>query len=251
MQPKKYRVSIVNYTNTLPFKWALKRSSILEKIELQEDIPSICAQKLKYRQVELALVPVALLGELDEYYIETDFCIGANGKVDTVKLYSQVPVEQIRSVKLDYQSRTSIQLARVLFKFHWKKEADFIDARPGFEKEINATEAAVVIGDRTFALNGKFAYEYDLSEMWKEFTGLPFVFAAWVAWEKLPGDFINDFNSTLRFGLDNIARAVNEEEEKPIGEKEILHYLRERIDYRLDEEKLKALRLFLGYTKQL
>src|SRR5687767_12895253 len=103
----KVRISIVNYTNTLPFKWALKGDPILERIDLQEDIPSICAQKLKYKQVDLALVPVALIPELDTYYIETDYCIGANGIVDSVKLYSRVPLSEIKTITLDYQSKSS------------------------------------------------------------------------------------------------------------------------------------------------
>ena len=63
------KISIVNYTNTLPFRWALHNSNFIKKIDLQEDIPSICAQKLKYQQVDVALVPVALLPELNNYYI--------------------------------------------------------------------------------------------------------------------------------------------------------------------------------------
>src|SRR5688572_6575193 len=105
LDPQKIRISIVNYTNTLPFKWALKRDSLLKRIDLQEDIPSICAQKLKFGQVDLALVPVALIPELDKYFIETDYCIGADGVVDSVKLYSEVPLEEITSITLDYQSK--------------------------------------------------------------------------------------------------------------------------------------------------
>src|SRR5690242_8821649 len=115
LQQEKIKISIVNYTNTLPFKWALKNSDIMEKIDLQEDIPSICAQKLKFGQVDLALVPVALIAELPEHHIETEFCIGAHGKVDSVKLYSHVPLKEIETVTLDYQSKTSITLAKVLF----------------------------------------------------------------------------------------------------------------------------------------
>src|SRR5690348_5934038 len=98
MSTEKIKISIVNYTNTLPFKWAIKKSPVMQKIDLQEDIPSICAQKLKFKQVDLALVPVALIPELDSHFIETDYCIGADGKVDSVKLYSQVPLNEIQTV---------------------------------------------------------------------------------------------------------------------------------------------------------
>lgn len=250
--PEKFRVSIVNYTNTLPFKWALKRSEFLKSIDLQEDIPSICAQKLKYKQVDIALVPVALLPELDQYHIETDYCIGANGKVDSVKLYSAVPLEQIKTVTLDYQSKSSITLIKVLLKFFWKHPVDYLEAKPGFENDIEGTNAAVIIGDRTFGLQGKHAYEYDLAEEWKKFTGLPFVFAAWVTTEKLPEDFIADFNKVLKKGMDNIEQAVEEDYAiKNLSKEDTIIYLTQRIDYKLTNDKRKALNLFLDYIKQI
>lgn len=246
------KISIVNYTNTLPFKWALKRSNLNGKIDLQEDIPSICAQKLKFKQVDLALVPVALLAELETYFIETDFCIGANGKVDSVKLYSHVPLSEIKSVMLDYQSKSSIALTKVLFSFFWKLSVNYLDARPGFETEIKTTTAAVVIGDRTFSLNGKFNYEYDLAEEWKKFTGLPFVFAVWVSAEKLPEEFITEFNSVLKFGINNVVKAVEEDFMlKNLSKSKTIEYLTKRIDYALDANKIKAMHLFLEYINRL
>ncbi|MEO6303363.1 MAG: menaquinone biosynthesis protein [Bacteroidia bacterium] len=246
------KISIVNYTNTLPFKWALKRSDILKKIDLQEDIPSICAQKLKFKQVDLALIPVALLAELDNYFIETDYCIGANGKVDSVKLYSEVPLNEIKNVTLDYQSKSSITLTKVLFKFFWKINVPYSDAKPGFENEITGAHAAVVIGDRTFSLNGKYKYEYDLADEWKKFTGLPFVFAAWVSTEKLSEPFIKEFNSALKQGVDNILKAVDDDYNvKNLSKEKTIEYLSNRIDYNLDADKKKALNLFLDYIKKL
>jgi len=224
----------------------------MQKIDLQEDIPSICAQKLKFKQVDLALVPVALLPKLDTYFIETNYCIGANGKVDSVKLYSQVPLNEVKTVTLDYQSKSSITLTKVLFKFFWNFEVDYLDAMPGFENEIKNTNAAVVIGDRTFELNGKFKYEYDLAEEWKKFTGLPFVFAAWVSTEKLPQEFIKEFNSILKHGIDNILLAIKEDYNlKSLSKDQTIEYLVNRIDYNLDSHKRKALDLFLEYIKKL
>lgn len=247
---KKLKISIVNYTNTLPFKWALKGNPLIEKIDLQEDIPSICGQKLKFNQVDLALIPVAVLAELDTYFIETNFCIAAVGKVDSVKLYSHVPLLNITDVTLDYQSKSSIALAQILFKFFWKLNVSYVEAKPGFESEIKGTHAAVVIGDRTFAMNGNFAYEYDLAEEWQAFTGLPFVFAAWVSTKKLPEDFIDEFNSVLAFGVKHVLEAVDADYEvNDFSKAQTIHYLTKRIDYRLNTEKQKAIDLFLTYLK--
>ena len=248
----KVKISIVNYTNTLPFKWALKKSELIERMDLQEDIPSICAQKLKFGQVSLALVPVALIPELDKHFIETAYCIGADGKVDSVKMYSQVPLNEIKSITLDYQSRSSITLTKVLAKFFWKINVDYVDAKPGFEENVSGSSANVVIGDRTFKLNGKFKYEHDLAEEWKKFTGLPFVFAAWVSTEKQDDAFISEFNSVLKYGVDHCAEAVEElKSTLSLPADKALFYLTKRIDYNLDENKRKALSLFLDYIRQL
>lgn len=249
---KKIKISIVNYTNTLPFKWALKQSDLIKEIDLQEDIPSICAQKLMFKQVDLALVPVALLPDLEEYFIETDFCIGTLGVVDSVKLYSNIPLKEIETITLDYQSKSSIVLAKILCKFHWKIKPVFFDAKPGFEKNVADNNANVVIGDRTFDLNGTFKYEFDLAAEWKELTGLPFVFAAWVSTEKLSADFLSRFNKVLKYGVLNCSQAINASlNEIKIPKKKAIEYLTQRIDYHLDDEKRKALDLFLNYITKL
>lgn len=252
MSSQTIKISIVNYTNTLPFKWALKRSELIHQIDLQEDIPSICAQKLKFGQVDLALVPVALLPELDQYHIVSDYCIGANGKVDSVKLYSEVPLNEIETVLLDYQSKSSITLTKILFKNFWKRAVVYLDAKPGFEKEIKGKQAAVVIGDRTFTLNGKYNYEYDLAEVWKNFTGLPFVFAAWVSNKPLDFVFVTRFNQALQFGIQNIETSIKESDViSPLSQSETLQYLSQRINYHFDQKKKEALALFLTYYSKL
>ena len=221
-------------------------------IDLQEDIPSICAQKLKYKQVDLALVPVALLPELDRYFIVSDYCIGARGKVDSVKLYSEVPLNEIERVVLDYQSKSSITLTKVLKQFYWKSNFQFVDAKPGFENEIKGTQAAVVIGDRTFKLNGSFKYEYDLAEEWQKFTGLPFVFAAWVSTETLDETFVCDFNAVLKHGVEHLSEAIDDDLNPALLDKtQTITYLAERISYPLDFAKRKALALFLNYIPQI
>ena len=202
------KISAVSYLNTIPFIHGLKQSELIKTIDLQLDYPSICADKLINGTVDLALVPVAVIPKLKEAYIISDYCIGANGAVDTVCLYSDVPIEEIESIALDYQSRTSVALLRVLLKEYWQLNPELKKANVGFEENIKGNHAALVIGDRAFALNTKHAYIYDLSAIWKEMTGLPFVFAAWVANTKLPQDFIISFNKALEKGLSNIDKAL-------------------------------------------
>ena len=239
------KISAVSYLNTIPFIHGLKQSELIKTIDLQLDYPSICADKLINGTVDLALVPVAVIPKLKEAYIISDYCIGANGAVDTVCLYSDVPIEEIESIALDYQSRTSVALLRVLLKEYWQYNPELKKANVGFEENIKGNHAALVIGDRAFALNTKHAYIYDLSAIWKEMTGLPFVFAAWVANTKLPKDFIFSFNKALEKGLSNIDKALALEGDSYPNCKNPEDYLNNKISYNLDVEKQKGMELFL------
>lgn len=216
---------------------------------MEFDIPSMCAQKLKHGKVDIGLVPVAILPELDAYHIISDYCIGAVGKVDSVKLFSHKPLEELTHVMLDYQSKTSVTLVQVLNRHFWKKNIQFIAAEEGFENKIGGTTGAVIIGDRTFGLTtNDHPYHYDLAEEWQKHTGLPFVFACWVG-NRQPDDFfVKEFNETLKFGVDHIKEAV---EEKPNHTKgfDSYDYLKHKISYTLDAEKRKALDLFLQLMK--
>ena len=194
----KIKVSAVSYLNSKPFIYGLQHSEILNNIDLQLDIPSDCAQKLMDGKVDLGLIPVAVIPKLKEHYIITDYCIGAEGKVASVMLYSNVPLDEIKTVLLDYQSRTSVTLVKVLAKYFWNISPVWENSTVNFENTFAGNTAAVIIGDRTFGLENKYAYAYDLAEEWQKFTHLPFVFACWVANKKLPDDFISQFNNALQ-----------------------------------------------------
>jgi len=241
----KYKVSAVSYLNTIPFIHGLNQSELIYDIDLQLDYPSICADKLINGIVDLALVPVVVIPKLKNPYIISDYCIGANGSVDTVCLYSDVPIHQIESIGLDYQSRTSVMLLKLLLKDYWKLDPVFINEEVGFEDKIKGKHAALVIGDRAFTMNDRHEFIYDLSDIWTEMTGLPFVFAAWVSNSQLSQDFINTFNKALEEGLANIARALALEGDSYPNCKNPEDYLNNKISYSLDSEKKKGMELFL------
>ena len=239
------KISAVSYLNTIPFIHGLKQSDLIKTIDLQLDYPSICADKLINGTVDLALVPVVAILKLKEAYIISDYCIGANGAVDTVCLYSDVPIEKIESIALDYQSRTSVALLKLLLKDYRRLNPILINEEVGFEDKIKGKHAALVIGDRAFAMNDKHKFIYDLSAIWTEMTGLPFVFAAWVSNSQLSQDFINAFNKALEKGLTNIDRALAFEVDSYPNCKNPEDYLNNKISYILDSEKKKGMELFL------
>ena len=256
----KIRISAVSYLNSLPFVYGLNHSSLKDECEISLDIPSLCAEKLISRKVDIGLIPVAAIPQVANANIISDYCIGANGKVKTVCLFSEVPLNEIKTVLLDYQSRTSVMLTKILAKEYWKINPEWVNAEAGFEKKIKGTTAGVIIGDRTFSLapspspfgeQSRVLLAYDLSEQWKKFTGLPFVFACWVANKDLPATFIAEFNSALKNGLDNIDKTLEEFPPAVISKTAAKKYLTENISYDFDEEKKKALELFNQLSKNL
>ena len=149
------RITAVSYLNTIPFIYGIENSVLSYNIELSLDYPTICADKLIADEVDLALVPVVVIADLKEYYIISDYCIGANGAVDTVCLYSAVPINKVKNILLDYQSKTSVQLLHVLLKEYWGLNLHTSIGKLGFEKDIIGDTAGLIIGDRAFEMNDK------------------------------------------------------------------------------------------------
>ncbi|MGA9652216.1 menaquinone biosynthetic enzyme MqnA/MqnD family protein, partial [Pedobacter sp.] len=166
------KISAVAYTNTKAFIYGLEHSDIINKIDLSLDIPSECAAKVISGEVDLGLMPVAAIPFVPNANIVADYCIGSDGAVNSVFIFSDVPVAEIKTLRLDAHSRTSNNLAKVLLKFHWKLEVEFTT------DPTVKTDAIVLIGDRTFGKKEDFAFVYDMGEEWKNFTGLPFMYAA-------------------------------------------------------------------------
>ena len=239
---EKIKVGIVNYLNTKPLLYGIERAPVINSIELIRDYPSHIAGFLMDGSIDLGLVPVAILPGLKEYHIVTDFCIGSDGPVASVCLFSDVPIEQIEEVLLDYQSRTSVALAKLLLRDYWKISPKLIDTRTDYRNRIKGKTAGLVIGDRSFEQRQKSPFIYDLGEAWKNFTGLPFVFAAWVSNKKLDDQFIADFNKANKEGVKNISKVVAGTEYSLF---DLNKYYNHFINYNLDERKRMGLQKFL------
>lgn len=241
-------ITAVSYLNTLPFIYGLENFTELKgKYKLELDYPARCAEKLLNAQSDVGLIPAAVVPQLKGYKIITDYCIGAVGKVASVLLLSQVPLNEIKTITLDYQSRTSVQLVQVLAREFWKIQPQWIAAQNGFENKIQEQNAAVVIGDRALEISKNFTYVYDLAEHWQNFSSLPFVFAVWVAKNDVDKSIITILNEGLSLGVENIAAVVEKYQQ---NEKiNLTTYYTENISYNFDDEKKKGLEKFWSYIK--
>ena len=249
----KIRISAVKYANTYPFIYGLTESGFDKEVVLETDHPADCAAKLISNTVDIGLIPVAALPSLKEYHIISDYCIGANGNVRTVLLLSNCPFEDIRNIYLDYRSFSSVNLTKVLARNSWKREYKWINTSKVFDfLNIGLNEAVVLIGDQCFEFENSFRYKVDLANEWKKFSGLPFVFACWTANKQINNEFITKFNNALRLGVNDIDAVVEKFGNSGTIRGEILKkYLVENIDYDFNDEKKKALMLFLELLAEI
>ncbi len=237
-------ITAVSYLNTKPLLYGLLKSDLAADINLQLDIPSVCAQKLLTGQADLGLVPVAILPELVSPRIVSDYCIGADGTVRTVCIFSECPLEQVERLYLDFHSRTSVELVKVLLAEYWFLSPELLPAHEGYENLIGGTTAGLVIGDRSIGLEYKYPFVYDLGEAWKDLTGLPFVFAAWVSTRPLEATFLERFNHALHHGIQDIPQ-LKYLLHSPHPDFSVEDYFLHNISYHLDAPKKQALGLFL------
>ena len=222
----------------------MEQNPFKERIELMKAYPAQIAQALLDDTIDIGLVPVAVIPLLKQPQLVSKYVIGTEGEVASVALFSQVPMDQIEKVYLDYQSRTSVALAKILFKQYWNKEVEFLTATEDYISQIKGNTAGIIIGDRALASLDKYEYIYDLGSAWKAFTGLPFVFAAWVANKPLPEEFMEAFDAANAYGLDKLDEVIAL---IPASQQvyDLHKYYTDNISYELTDEKRAGLAKFL------
>jgi chorismate dehydratase len=240
----------VNYLNTQPMLYGLERLPIKEKIELTGNYPALVAKGLREGEIDLGLIPIAALADLNNYQIVGSHCISTETEAASVAIFSKVPIEEVDRVVLDYQSRTSVALAKILIRKYWKKEVLWLAAEnETYIDSIEGTTAGVIIGDRALRARSRFEYSYDLGAYWRKLTGLPFVFAAWISTTPLPDSFIKEFDEANAEGLTHMEEVLSAVPYQ-VGY-DLREYYTNNMNYVLSEEKRQSVRLFLEELSQL
>ena len=249
----KIRISAVRYANTYPFIYGLTESGFDKSAIIETDHPSVCAEKIISGRADLGLIPVGAMPEVKQPVVVSDYCIGADGKVRTVQMMSNSHLEDVTRIYLDYRSRTSVRLIKVIAGNFWNRNFEWRTTDEMFDFGVTEKNAAVVlIGDQCFTYESRYLYRWDLAEVWKMNTGLPFVFACWVANKALPDLFVSEFNNALARGVMNLDMVVERfRNTGPINGEELREYLSRNIDFILDNQKRRAMDLFLDLVKKL
>jgi chorismate dehydratase len=249
-QVQTVRVGAVRYLNARPLTYSLPE--IAPHTELIFDVPSRLADSLKAGRMDVAMIPTIEYFRQPGCTIISDACIACRGQVRSVKLFSRVQVNKIRTLALDEGSRTSAALAQIVLKEQFGLEPEIISLPIGADVGDTPADAVLLIGDRGIASNGgRFDFVWDLGERWMQWTGLPFVFAMWIA---RPGIDLPGFDKLLSLARDEGVKKIPEiarleAADGWISEQECLTYLRDHLHFYLGPREMQGLELFYQKAK--
>ena len=245
------RISVVQYLNSVPLIWGMLHGWQRGKHELQFATPAQCADAVRDGKADIGIIPAIEYHRIDGLQIISGISIASKWRVRSVLLLSKVPIEKIQSVAVDTSSRTSVAFLHILLSKFYFRTVDFIPSAPRPHEMLKDADAALVIGDPALTYRGS-AEVYDLAAEWKKFTGLPFVFAFWAGHrDKNLSLCRKDFEESREFGLVHVDGISSEYALKlNMQPAEVKVYLTENIDYSLDEENLRGLRLFFKLARE-
>lgn len=239
------RIGAVSYLNSKPLIEDL--ADLTPQAELLLDFPSRLADSLSAGELDVALIPSIEVLRDPDYEIVSDACVATRGAVLSVKLFSRVPLSDIRTLALDEGSRTSATLARVMLaeRFGVLPKTKLLPL--GSTIEDSSADAILLIGDRAMKPPREpFAATWDLGEEWSRWTGLPFVFAMWATRHDVELDDIEDALSQSRDrGVARLEAIARREAPKLGITVELAHnYLRHNLHFTLGSAERAGLRLF-------
>ena len=228
-------LGLVPYLNALPLYRTLETSG---RARIIRAVPAQLGAHLQRGECAAALLPIVDHFRDPQSFLVSDACIGSDGTVRSVLLFSKTAPEKMNSVAADTSSHTSVALLRVLLADVFGAAPPLVDHAPDFRAMLERHDAALLIGDNALeaAQNlSRGVQVFDLGEMWKQLTGKPFVFAAWVAREAVPEDLGEMLSAARDEGEAQLPRIVAQ---NPVPTRlspaQIEDYLRHAVTFHLD-----------------
>jgi chorismate dehydratase len=217
------RVGRIPYVNCYPVYGAVDRGIVPLDAELVDDVPTGLNRQMAAGMLDVSVVSaVEYARHAGRYLLLPDLAISCDGPVRSVALFSQQPAPALdgRRVIVSRSSMTSAALVELLFEHVWRARPHFVPGDAELSDldrlDIQPHDARLVIGDAALLLtadhaargSGAYRYVYDLGAEWKAWTGLPFVFAVWVAQRTTAIDQALEACAALRasrdWGLDHL-----------------------------------------------
>jgi chorismate dehydratase len=246
------RIGAVNYLNTKPLIEGLEEFA--PNAELTLDLPSVLADQLHAKQLDVALIPVVEMFRGRNYSFVPNISIASYGPVLSVTLFSRKPWHQISSVSLDIGSRTSAALTQVILRKRFYRQLTLQQLPMDADPEACDTDAVLLIGDRAMrACLPGFDFAYDLGEEWTKWTELPFVFAVWAVRDGVNLEGVDRaLLQAKQHGLSRVGQIAQRESDiLGIDPGYCRRYLTNIIHYDLGPRELSGLQLYYQYAREL
>jgi chorismate dehydratase len=242
----KLRVGIVNFLNSKPLAWGFLKGHHADLFAPSYHPPALVARLLGQGNLDIGLIPSIEVQRIPNLRVLPDMCVAARHEVRSVLLVSRGPVEEIRRVALDQNSRTSATLVRILLRERYGLDPEYLHERPDPERMLGEADAALIIGDPALHVDRERYNIIDLAAEWHELTGLPFVFAVWAVRPEVEiPDLPFYFKSSLRYGLSSLDTLVRESAaELNLDTSEVRSYLTENLSFFLRREEIEGLEEF-------
>jgi chorismate dehydratase len=272
----KLRISIVQYLNTAPLVWGFTNGPLRGKYDLSFTVPSQCAEQLRTGQADVAIIPAIEYQRIDDLVILPDMAIASKKLVRSLLIITKKPIEQAKSFALDFSSRSTQTLTRILCAEKWKVAPQFFEAPPDLGAMLKQADAALLIGDPALRIavgmekdswpgsecqtvckaaalgitGPELLYVYDVVAEWRSLTGLPAVLAVWAARRDVASpELATDFLASRDFGLSRIPEiCLDAARELELPQRTLESYLRQNIDFSLDEENHRGLELYFAHA---
>src|SRR5574337_933454 len=174
---KKLRIGVVPYMNAKPLIYGLNQQR--NSIELSFEVPSLLPTMLNNDQIDVAIIPSIEYFRSGNYAIIPDISISSCGAVESVKMFSKVPIQNIRTAALHKSSLTSCVLTKIILKERYHLSPQYTQWNKQYNISGTNADAVLLIGDNAMKVTDNEYVTLDLGQAWFEYTGLPFVYAVW------------------------------------------------------------------------
>ena len=256
------RISGVQYLNTAPLVWGFTHGPLAGKYDLSFTLPSQCAEQLARGEADVAIIPAIECQRIPGLVVLPGMAIASKHAVRSLLIVSRAPIEEVQRLALDTSSRTTAAMVRLIAAGWWARRGariGFSSAAPDLETMLTECDAALIIGDPALRLAerhdageqllvGKKTrfFLYDVISEWRAWTGCPGVLALWAARrDVVTPELVADFAASKEYGLEHIPEiAANAAATLGLPQAHLEDYLRENIDYSLDDENRAGLELF-------
>ncbi|PKV87181.1 menaquinone biosynthetic enzyme MqnA/MqnD family protein [Streptomyces sp. TLI_146] len=257
------RVGHIQFLNCLPLYWGLARTGTLLDLELTKDSPEKLSEQLVRGDLDIAPVTlVEFLRNADDLVAFPDLAVGCDGPVMSCVIVSQLPLDRLDGarVALGSTSRTSVRLAQLLLAERYGVRPDYYSCPPDLGLMMQEADAAVLIGDAALRASLHEAPRlglqvHDLGAMWKEWTGLPFVFAVWATRKdylarepEVVREVHKAFLASRDISLEEVTKVAEQAARWEVFDAELLERYFTTLDFRFGAEQLKGVREFARRT---